>query len=269
VGVVEKTPKNALRVPFLKTIFPDALFIYLYREARDNVSSIIDAWNSGRFVTYPQLPEWEGLPWSLLLIPEWRALRRKSLAEIAAAQWSVANQTIVDDLGRLPADRWCTVNYDQFIAAPQEQMLRLCKFAGLQWDQNLNSDLPHSRHTLTPPNPNKWERNAAALGTVLPHLEPLAARTRKLVELHAAPQLQPGDGVQIPPQTPATPATQEQGMTTPAPNPANPEQGANPQPQQLDLKSVHTTNFPALLEQLGISLLVSTYQAGKLIALPR
>ena len=32
-----------------------------------------------------------------------------------------------------------------------------------------------------------------------------------------------------------------------------------------DFTSVHTENFPALLEQLGVSLLVSTYQAGKLI----
>jgi len=31
------------------------------------------------------------------------------------------------------------------------------------------------------------------------------------------------------------------------------------------LRSVHTTTFPQLLEQLGISLLVSTYQAGKVI----
>ncbi|MFQ3614513.1 MAG: TIGR03032 family protein, partial [Cyanobacteriota bacterium] len=31
------------------------------------------------------------------------------------------------------------------------------------------------------------------------------------------------------------------------------------------LRSVHTTNFPAILNQLGISLVVSTYQAGKLI----
>jgi uncharacterized protein (TIGR03032 family) len=34
----------------------------------------------------------------------------------------------------------------------------------------------------------------------------------------------------------------------------------------VDLRSVHTTSFPALLDELGISLLVSTYQAGKLIA---
>jgi uncharacterized protein (TIGR03032 family) len=31
------------------------------------------------------------------------------------------------------------------------------------------------------------------------------------------------------------------------------------------LRSVHTSNFPSILEQLGISLAVSTYQAGKLV----
>jgi uncharacterized protein (TIGR03032 family) len=38
-----------------------------------------------------------------------------------------------------------------------------------------------------------------------------------------------------------------------------------PAPQPL--RSKHTSNFPALLEQLGISVLVSTYQAGKLVLL--
>lgn len=33
------------------------------------------------------------------------------------------------------------------------------------------------------------------------------------------------------------------------------------------LRSVHTTNFPDILKQLGISLLVTTYQAGKLVVL--
>jgi uncharacterized protein (TIGR03032 family) len=33
------------------------------------------------------------------------------------------------------------------------------------------------------------------------------------------------------------------------------------------LRSVHSVSFPELLEQLGVSLLVSTYQAGKLVAL--
>ncbi|WP_231993589.1 TIGR03032 family protein [Pseudobythopirellula maris] len=38
-------------------------------------------------------------------------------------------------------------------------------------------------------------------------------------------------------------------------------------PEEEPLRSVHTTSFPALLEQLGASLLVTTYQAGKLVVL--
>ncbi|WP_228060544.1 MULTISPECIES: TIGR03032 family protein [unclassified Coleofasciculus] len=33
------------------------------------------------------------------------------------------------------------------------------------------------------------------------------------------------------------------------------------------MRSVHTTNFPQILTQLGISLVVYTYQGGKLIVL--
>ena len=47
-------------------------------------------------------------------------------------------------------------------------------------------------------------------------------------------------------------------------NPASPAADLEPQPP---LRSVHTSNFPALLNELGISLLVSTYQAGKLVIL--
>lgn len=33
------------------------------------------------------------------------------------------------------------------------------------------------------------------------------------------------------------------------------------------LRSVHTTSFPGFLEELGLALLVTTYQAGKLVML--
>jgi uncharacterized protein (TIGR03032 family) len=38
-------------------------------------------------------------------------------------------------------------------------------------------------------------------------------------------------------------------------------------PDAAHLRSVHTSTFPALLDQLGVSVLVSTYQAGKLVVL--
>src|SRR5213595_914214 len=43
---------------------------------------------------------------------------------------------------------------------------------------------------------------------------------------------------------------------------APPEDGAT---EGAQLRAVHTANFPALLRQLGASLLVTTYQAGKLV----
>ncbi|MEO5626350.1 MAG: hypothetical protein ABIQ70_10125, partial [Dokdonella sp.] len=49
----------------------------------------------------------------------------------------------------------------------------------------------------------------------------------------------------------------------PAAAPASPA----PAPIAEVLASVHTTNFPDLLRQLGGCLVVSTYQAGKLVIL--
>ena len=56
-------------------------------------------------------------------------------------------------------------------------------------------------------------------------------------------------------------------------HPADRSDGTNGPPAPAEtsaappLRSVYTTNFPALLDQLGISLLVTTYQAGKLVVL--
>lgn len=181
VRLLEKTPKNALRVPFLEAIFPDARFIYLYREPHENLSSILEAWKSGRFVTYPWLPDWDGPSWSLLLIPEWRSLRGRSLAEIAAAQWATANRCLLDDLALLPPERWCAVSYEDLVADPQRQAERLCKFAGVSWDQKLSGAQPLSRYTLTPPAKDKWRKNEAVLEAVLPQVEAVAWRARQVV----------------------------------------------------------------------------------------
>jgi uncharacterized protein (TIGR03032 family) len=50
-------------------------------------------------------------------------------------------------------------------------------------------------------------------------------------------------------------------QNAPAGSVLEPGTAENPQP----LRAVHTPNFPALLRQLGASLLITTYQAGKLV----
>ncbi|RPI14785.1 MAG: hypothetical protein EHM60_05895 [Lysobacterales bacterium] len=179
VRLLEKTPKNALRVPFLLEVFPDALFVFLHRDPRANLSSIIEAWHSGGWVTYRQLPDWEG-DWSLLLPPGYGALRGRPVEEIAAFQWSEANRTILDDLGAMPPDRWTEVRYEDFVADPQRETRRLIEFAGLAMDDALeayvSAGLPNSRYTQSAPDPDKWRRNEGAILRVLPVVADVAQR---------------------------------------------------------------------------------------------
>lgn len=180
VRMLEKTPKNALRVPFLLRVFPDAQFVFLHRDPRANLSSMMQAWRSGRWVTYRRLPGWEG-SWSLLLPPDYQKLRGRQLEEIVAAQWRAANETILDDLVHLPQDRWTSVRYEEFVAQPRAEIARLLAFAGLRMDTRLDEylsrPLPLSRYTLSPPDPEKWRRNAAEIERVMPEL---SATTRRL-----------------------------------------------------------------------------------------
>lgn len=181
---LEKTPKNSLRIPFLRALFPNALFIFLHRDARRNIGSIIDAWESGNFVTYPRLPGWSGPPWSLLLPEGWRELRGKTLAEIAAWQWTESNRMIIEDLHALPRDSWCAVSYEDLVGDRENALRKLCEFAEVPFGPKMQAiaggDIPHSRYTLTPPDRDKWRRHEQAIESAMPAAEDIALRLRKL-----------------------------------------------------------------------------------------
>jgi hypothetical protein len=185
VRFLEKTPKNALRQPFLEQVFPGALYVWLIRDPRPNISSMMEAWKSGRWVTYPGLPGWRGPRWSLLLPPGWQNLIGKPLEEICAFQWESANRIIQDDLGKLPADRWMACHYEELTASPETVIGRLCEFAGLERDerlaQRLSGALPLSRYTHTAPDPEKWRKNEAEISRVLASVEPTWQRCRQVL----------------------------------------------------------------------------------------
>jgi hypothetical protein len=180
VRMLEKTPKNSLRVPFLCRVFPQARFIYLYRDVRETLASMIEAWNSGHFRMYAQLPGWSGQPWSLLLTPGWQELVGKPLHEIVAAQWRATTQQLLDDLEKLPAENWCVARYDALLADPRAEIGRLCAHAGFAWDRPLDSALPLSRHTLTPPDAQKWRQHEREIELVLPRLQTTIERARRV-----------------------------------------------------------------------------------------
>jgi hypothetical protein len=171
VRFLEKTPKNALRQPFLETVFPGALYIFLYRDPRQNLSSMIEAWKSRKWVTYPQLPGWQGPPWSLLLPPGWQTLDGSSIAEICAFQWSTTNRMILEDLSHVPRQRWFACSYEELLNDTAGLMDRICAFADLESDERfenyISQPLPLSRYTHTKPSREKWLRNESLVVPLL------------------------------------------------------------------------------------------------------
>ena len=186
IRFLEKTPKNALRIPFFCSLFPDAQFIFLWREPCGNISSIIDAWQSGNFKTYNGLEGFDG-PWSLVLPPDWKSMNGRPIEEIAAFQWNSVNKSIVDDLNALPTSRWTVLEYDELTSQPTQAIEQLCAFMGIEVDeslrQRLSSALPLSRYTQTAPMRTKWHRNFEAVTRVLPSVD---GTWRQLRELYAA-----------------------------------------------------------------------------------
>ncbi|MDY6944574.1 MAG: sulfotransferase [Pseudomonadota bacterium] len=180
---LEKTPKNALRIPFFNQIFPDARFVFLWRDPRENISSIMQAWRSGQWRTYPKLAGFDG-PWSMLLPPGWRSMNGRPLAEIAAWQWHATNAQIIADLEILLPERWTVVQYSDLVREPAGTIATVCEFLGIPVDpavaKRLSEPLPQSRYTLTAPAEDKWRVNEAEIVAVLPTVQATWDRLRSL-----------------------------------------------------------------------------------------
>ena len=191
VRILEKTARNALNIPFLLKVFPNAKFILLHREPRANVASLVEAWKaglqSGRFVTFRDLPGWDRAAWCFLLPPCWRSMVGRSLVEIAAFQWAASNSIILDQLATLPPGRWTAVSYRSLVGDPSGVRARLCRFVcpELRGDAIPIGALPLSRTTLAPPHPDKWKKYEQEITALLPSLDNVNRRITEMCELNS------------------------------------------------------------------------------------
>lgn len=182
VRMLEKTPKNALRLPFFDHAFPDALFVFLYRDVRQTLSSMIEAWSTGRFRTYPRLDGWDGPPWSLLLVPGWRALSGLPLPEVVAHQWAITMTQLIDDLERLPPRRVVGVDYAALLDRPDALVRRLAARLDLGWDAALGAELPLSKTTVSRPGRDKWRQIAPVIEPLWPIVAAADERARDFLK---------------------------------------------------------------------------------------
>lgn len=158
--LLDKTTEHTLRVSFLARACPDARFVLLHRDARQNVSSLMQSWRHGGFVRLHNLRDWPERDWCFLLPPDWRALRGRSLQELATAQWEAACRWALHDLEMLDRTRWTSVDYNDLVAHPQRVVERLCAFLDIEVDAHLAAHLAQplavSATAISPPSAIKW-----------------------------------------------------------------------------------------------------------------
>jgi uncharacterized protein (TIGR03032 family) len=195
--LVDDSPRNLLRVPFLHAVFPEATFVYLYREPRRAVFEM----SEGADVSFDEL----------------------------ARRWAGDTSLLLGDLQKLPPGAWMVAAYRQLADDPKTAMGRIAEFLRVRWDGSLPTQ---PVVTETPP-----PEVIARLDEVDEITRDVAARAR---DLFAVPP---------PRAAPPRPLTTElsEGAASSA------------------FRSVSTQSFPALLQRLGITLVVSTYQSGRLI----
>lgn len=129
---IEKLPINNFRLDFINTIFPDALYIHIYRNGLEVASSIEKIADTGR---------WFGAnkyKWNQLVNIANEKTQTMPLAELCASnydkgllEWRLSTEAAVNFLNDLPRDRFLEVSYYNLTNKPTDVIEQIFSFIGV------------------------------------------------------------------------------------------------------------------------------------------
>ena len=174
-------------------MFPDAHFVYLYRDGRSNVSSLIDGWeNHGHFGLTQFLGE-SPVPvaidggrfreWSFFLPPGWRDYNNATLEQVCAFQWMKANEMALEARSLVPAAQWTEIRYEDLLDQPVPTFERVFARLGLALRSapcvSCAGNWPNARPAwfrACPSVTSGRSATAGAVDNVMPQLTPMLQR---------------------------------------------------------------------------------------------
>jgi hypothetical protein len=188
--VLDKTCINTLRVPYLHALFPKARYVFIQRDGRDNISSMIDGWRLGRtdgafhltqfFGPFPEpvtINGGEFNEWHFFLPPGWRNYNRASLEEVCAFQWISANRLALEGRRLIPSENWIQLRYEDLFERPVAMFREAFEQLGVPFDAALRQRCAYLAPTSIvkgKPKKQKWkEHNPEAIERILPLIRPM------------------------------------------------------------------------------------------------
>ena len=141
---VDKNNQNGLCVDYLRTLFPDACFVYIKRSPGDNLNSLIEGWGKPEeFATWSeQVPATVNIDghyrrWCFFLADGWRDYLARPIEDVCAFQYRAINEAILDAKTRVPPGQWTEVFYEDFLRDPVAAFRQVFTGAGLRFDARL------------------------------------------------------------------------------------------------------------------------------------
>lgn len=183
VRMIHKNPRNTFRISFLRAVFQDARFVFVFRDGRANVSSLLEGWGEKRFHTF-QVPvrdnsEDEVLrQWAFELPPKWREWAGKSLPEVCAFQWVSHNEFMLNSEQVLPKGVTVNVRFEDLLDNTTGELRRLCQFLDLPIGRALlkAAETPPPVASVSPPKKDKWLDRREEIESVRYIIQPMMDR---------------------------------------------------------------------------------------------
>jgi hypothetical protein len=193
--IVEKTPHNILRIPYVRAIFPEAHFLYIVRNPLSFVSSVELKWQqpatrkriAKRLKTTPlnqlhhYLKHFLNQQWNNRILrrkylsiwgPRYKGIQEdlntEDLMAVMARQWSRSSAKTEQDLALFEEGRVLRLRYEDFVQDPISDMERICAHCGLQMTDDMVKTV---RETVKTDRRLKWQRfEPHILARIIPEL---------------------------------------------------------------------------------------------------
>lgn len=199
--IVEKTPHNILRIPYVREIFPDAHFIYIVRNPLSFISSVELKWQrpAGRkrllkrlrttpvsqlhhYLTRFLSQLWDkrilGRKYLSIWGPRYAGIQQdvatEELLTVIARQWARSAAKAEKDLGLFDEGQVFRLRYEDFVEQPVEYLERICAHCGLEMSEEMAESV---RATVKTDRNTKWQRfDGSQLARILPEVSEQMAR---------------------------------------------------------------------------------------------
>ncbi|MDP9386640.1 MAG: sulfotransferase [Actinomycetota bacterium] len=179
--LVLSTPRNAFRLPFLRSLFPAARFrvVHLTRNPAASINGLVDGWlhhgffnvavdETLRIAGYSDAYPWGDRWWCYDLPPAWRDLTGAPLPEVCGEQWRSHHEAVLGFLEEAGVDAH-RVRFEDVVGPRRDAVFaELDEWLGTAGALSAAAadDLPPVMATA-PPGRRRWERRAGVLAPVL------------------------------------------------------------------------------------------------------